>query len=92
MSKMYIRVKKDGFIYEFNEILAKNVECEVIAEEVAYPERFVPAHAIERVVPPKMQVARKGRKGALDLSTDDIPEMPAYTSPELAAEASRGMP
>jgi hypothetical protein len=92
MSKMYIRVKKDGFIYEFNEILAKNAECEVIPEEVAYPERFVPAHVIERVVPPKMQVARKGRKGALDLSTDDIPEMPAYTSPELAAEASRGMP
>jgi len=28
----------------------------------------------------------------LDLSTDDIPEAPAYTSPELAAEAARGMP
>jgi len=92
MSKMYIRVKKDGFIYEFNEILAKNPECEVIAEEVAYPERFVPAHVIERVIPPKMQVARKGRKGALNLSTDDIPERPAYTAPELAADASRGMP
>ena len=40
MSKMYIRVKKDGFIYEYNEILAKNPECEVISEEVAYPEKF----------------------------------------------------
>jgi hypothetical protein len=32
------------------------------------------------------------RKAALDLSTADIPEAPAYTSAELAEEASRGMP
>ena len=92
MSKLYIRVKNDGFIYEFNEILAENPNCEVVAEEVAYPERFVPAHAVERVDPPKLRVARKERKGARDLSTDDIPEIPAYTPPELAADASRGLP
>jgi hypothetical protein len=81
MTKMYIRVKKDGFIYDYNEILAKNPGCEVIAEEVAYPERFIPVQAI-----------KAKRKTALDLSTTDIPEAPPYTSPELAAEASRGLP
>ena len=87
MSKMYIRVKKDGFIYEYNEILAGNTGCEVVPEEIAYPERFMPVEAPKRVA-----AVRKKRGTALDLSTADIPEDPAYTPPELAAEASRGMP
>lgn len=92
MSKMYIRVKKDGFIYEYNEILAKNSGCEVIPEEVAYPERFVPQHVAERVEAPEKPKRGPKRKAALDLSTADIPEAPPYTSPELAEEAARGMP
>lgn len=95
MSTMYIRVKKDGFIYDYNEILAKNPGCEVIPEEVAFPERFVPEHALDRVEPveevAKPKATRK-KKAALDLSTADIPEPPPYTSPELAEEAARGMP
>jgi hypothetical protein len=87
MSKMYIRVRKDGFIYDYNEILAKNPECEVVSEEVAYPERFMPTEAPKRVA-----TARKKRGVVLDLSTDDIPEAPPYTPPELAEEASRGLP
>lgn len=87
MSKMYIRVKKDGFIYDYNEILAKNPECEVVSEEVAYPERFMPTEAPKRVA-----TVRKKRGTSLDLSTDDIPEAPPYTLPELAEEASRGLP
>lgn len=81
MSTMFIRVKKDGFIYPYNEILAENPGCEVVPEEVAYPERFIPEPA----------KAKKRTKG-LDLFTDDIPEAPVYTSPELAEEASRGLP
>ena len=50
MSTMYIRVRKDGFIYDYNEILAKNIDCEVITEEIAYPERFVKTDAIAKVV------------------------------------------
>jgi hypothetical protein len=91
MSKMYIRVKADGFIYDFNPILAKNPECEVVPEEVAYPERFIPPAAAQRVAEAVRVTGRK-KKGALDLSTDDIPEAPAYTSPELAEEAARGLP
>ena len=82
MSTMYIRVRKDGTIYDYNEILAKNPDCEVISEEIAYPERFMPEVAKTK---PK-------RKSALDLATADIPEPPVYTSPELAAEAAHGMP
>jgi hypothetical protein len=91
MSKMYIRVKKDGFIYDYNEILAKNADCEVVPEEVAYPERFIPPAAAQRVAEAVKVTGRK-KKGALDLSTADIPEAPPYTSPELAEEASRGLP
>lgn len=87
MSNMFIRVKKDGTIYSFNEILAKNPGCEVVSEEIAYPERFIPPEAPQRVA-----VARKKRGAALDLSTADIPEPPTYTAPELAADASRGLP
>jgi len=82
MTTKFIRVKKDGFIYDYNEILAQNPECEVVTEEIAYPERFMPPEA------PK----RKKRGAALDLATADIPEAPPYTPPELAADASRGLP
>ena len=87
MSTMYIRVKKDGFIFDYNEILAKNPGCEVIPEEIAYPERFMPVEAPQRVA-----AVRKKRGTALDLTTTDIPQESAYTSPELSAEAARGMP
>lgn len=79
--KKYIRVRKDGFIYEYNDILAQNPECEVVSEEEAYPERFMPSH-----------VTKRKNKNNLDLSTAEIPEPPVYTPPELAAEASKGLP
>jgi len=84
---MYIRVKQDGFIYDYNEILAKNPGCEVVPEEIAYPERFMPVEAPQRVA-----AVRKKRGGALNLETADIPQEPVYTPPELAAEAARKMP
>ncbi len=82
----YLRNRKDGFIYDWNPILAQNELCEEVSEEEAYPERFVKPDVVERV--------RRGRpkKGALNLETDDIPEAPPYTPPELAAEASRRLP
>lgn len=89
--KLYIRVKKDGFIYGYNERLAVHPECEVITEKEAYPERFITPEVeakIEELTKPKR--TRKARKG-LDLSTD-IPDEPVYTDPELAAEAARGWP
>jgi hypothetical protein len=83
MGKRYIRVKKDGFIYGYNEILAKNPECEVVEEEDVLPSQEV----VEAV-----KAARGHRKAALDLSTADIPEPPIHTPPELAADAARKWP
>lgn len=107
MTTLWIRVKKDGFLYPYDPILAKNAGCEVIPEEIAFPERFITTEvqeAIERhsvedtsvstsePVVEKPGRGRKRKKPALDLSTDDIPESPQYTPPELAAEAARGLP
>lgn len=82
----YLRHRLDGWIYDWNPILAQNSLCEEVTEEEAYPERFAKPETIERV-----KKSRK-RKGTLDLLTDDIPEVPSYTPPELAADASRRLP
>jgi hypothetical protein len=83
MGKRYIRVKKDGFIYEYDETLAKNPSCEVIEEAEVLPEPEVVAVEVTK---------RGGRKAALDLSTADIPEPRTHTAPELAAEAGKKWP
>jgi hypothetical protein len=85
---MYLRNKKDGFIYDWNPILAKNPKCEEVTEEEAFPEKFVKPEQVEKAK--KARAARKGKEVAL--STDDIPDGPEYTSPELNAEASQGLP
>lgn len=74
----YLRNIKDGFIYDWNPILAENALCEEVTEEEAFPERFIPK-------------AQKGRKPKLDLSTDVVPEEPAIENAELNTEASRGL-
>jgi hypothetical protein len=87
MSKMYIRVKKDGFIYKYDEILAKNPDCEIIPEEIAYPERFVKPEVVEEVVK-----TRKKRGYGLTLDTRDVPEEPEYANTEVNEDASRKLP
>lgn len=88
MTKMFLRNKKDGFIYGWNEILAKNPLCEPVTEEEAFPERFVKPEQVAKVT--KSRSRRKTK--ALDLSTDDIGEEPRYTAPEIEADASKGLP
>lgn len=78
----YLRNKNDGFIYEWHEVLAKNPLCEEVTEEEAFPERFATA-AVEK--------ARRRTK-KIQLQTDDIPQPPVYSSPELSADASRDLP
>lgn len=87
MSKMYIRVKKDGFIYPYNELLAKNPGCEVIAEEIAYPENFVKPEVVEKVAK-----TRKRRGYGLSLDTHNIPEEPASTNENINHDASKDLP
>ncbi len=82
----YLRHKLDGWIYDWNPILAVSPLCEEVSEEEAYPERFLKKETVEE---PKK---RRRKKNALDLTTADIPEPPPYTPPELAADASRRLP
>ena len=74
----YLRNTRDGFIYDWNPILAENALCEEVTEEEAFPENFIPK-------------AQKGRKSKIDLSTEGIPEEPAFENTELGIEASRGL-
>jgi hypothetical protein len=75
-SMRYLR-DKSGFIYEWNEILAANKDCEEVTEQEAYPENFVPEK-------------QKGRKTKVDLGDTEVQEAPQH-SEELAAEASKGL-
>lgn len=89
MSKLYIRVKKDGFIYEYNDILAQNVDCEVISEEVAYPEKFANPAQVAKAV----RGSRKRKYNVTDnLATEDIPEEPTYSNPDVNLDASKDLP
>ena len=72
----YLR-DKSGFIYEWNEILAANPDCEEVTEQQAFPENFIPK-------------AQKGRKSEVKLG-DMTVETPPTVPEELAAEASRGL-
>jgi hypothetical protein len=85
--KLYIRIKADGFIYDYNERMAVHPECEVVSEAEAYPERGITPKIADTI---KVKRSRKEVNG-LDLSTD-IPVEPVYTDPELAVEAKRGWP
>jgi hypothetical protein len=78
----YLRNKADGFIYEWNEILARHPKCEEVTEEEAFPERF------------KTPAVAKANKRAkkIELVADDIVDEPVYNSPELSADASRDLP
>lgn len=88
MSIRYLKSRKDGWIFEWDPILAKNPSLYEVTEEEAYPERFIPTAAIEAVAAKR---TRKKRE-PVDLFTADIPEEPGYTNDALNAEASRGLP
>ena len=75
----WLRNKKDGEIYHWNEIIAQNPNVEEVTEEEAFPEKFVPK-------------AQKKIKPILSLKTKNVPKAPPNTKPELSEEASRGLP
>ena len=78
-NKRWLRNKKDGEIYGWNEIIAENPNVEEVTEEEAFPEKFVPK-------------SHKKRRPKLSLKTKNIPEAPPRTIPELREEASKGLP
>jgi hypothetical protein len=63
----WLRNKKDGTIYNYNEVLCDNPAVEEVPEEIAFPERFIPA-------------AQVGRESAINLSTE--PEVVEKVEPK----------
>jgi hypothetical protein len=74
-----LRNKKDGTIYEWDDVLARHPLCEEVTKEQAYPEQFIP----------KKQI---GRKTKLALDTADIPKEPVVQNEAINEDASRGLP
>lgn len=72
----FLRGKKDGFIYDWNPILAENPNVEEVSEQEAYPEKFVPK-------------AQKGRQSKLALEVPPVDEPTG--NPDVDQEASKGL-
>lgn len=87
MTQRFLRNVADGTIYDWNPILAANPKCVEVTEEEAYPERFLKK---EMVVKAKRTQRRTKKK--LDLTTDDLFDLPTSVAPEIEADASRGLP
>ena len=77
MAGRWLRNKKDGEIYGWNEILAENPLTEEVTEEQAFPEKF-------------LDKKKKTRKAKVNLETE-IPEEGDSTPEELAEEATKGL-
>ena len=63
----YLRNIKDGFIYEWNEILASNPLCREVTEQEAYPERFITPAVEEKIE--EVAKTRAKRKSKLERLT-----------------------
>lgn len=77
MPQRYLRQREDGFIYEWNEIMAEHPKMEEVTEQEAYPERFVKGGK---------------RKALVDLTTDELIEAPSSANALLGISASKGLP
>ena len=74
MAGRWLRNKKDGEIYGWNEILAENPLTEEVTEEQAFPEKF-------------MTKEQKSRKPKVNLKTKNIPTK-KVSKVELEEEAT----
>ena len=77
MAGRWLRNKKDGEIYGWNEILAENPLTEEVTEEQAFPEKF-------------MSKEQKSRKPKVNLKTKNIPTK-KVSKVELEEEATRNI-
>lgn len=84
----WLKHRADGYIFPWTDGLSKHPQLVEVTEEEAFPERFVKPEQVKRATKARADSKRK----PVALSTDDIPEAPVYSSPELNAEASQGLP
>ena len=78
----WLKHKKDGTIYGYTDVMAKNPAVEEVSAEIAFPEKHIPAK-------------QEGREARVNLSTDEKLVKKASKKPnkktELNIEASRGV-
>ena len=87
MTQRFLRNIADGTIYDWHPILAANPKCVEVTEEEAYPERFLKKEMVAKVKRTQRRTKKK-----LDLTTDDLFDLPTSVAPEIEADASRGLP
>jgi len=80
----WLKHRADGYIFPWAQDLSKHPQLFEVTEEEAFPEKFIPKKLVKK--------AASNKKKPLDVSTDDIPAEPEYSSPELEADASRDLP
>lgn len=73
----YMRSKLNGLVFEWNERMVNNPVVEVVSEQEAFPERFIPEAFKD--VPQRVSI---------DIPKEVV-EAPAQVAPELIAEASK---
>lgn len=83
MTQRYLKSRKQGDVYVFHELTARNEDLYEVTEEEAFPERFMPESAKTR-----------SSKLADKLATSDkvIDQATTGTSPELSKDAAKGLP
>ena len=82
MTQRWLKHIDDGFIFGYTDGLATHLKLREVSEEEAFPEKFAPKQLMKKAAT---------RKKKLVVSTDDIPQEPAYTSEELNQDASRDL-
>ena len=88
MKQRWLKNINDGFIYGWDEYLEKHPLVKEVTEEEAFPEKFLKPLQVKRV-----KATRAKNKSKLDLTTKNVfKPAPITTAPELAADASRGLP
>lgn len=79
----YLKSKKDGDIFIWHELMAKNENVYEVTEQEAFPERFMPDTAKTRSSTLADKLATP--EGTIDRATTGTP-------PELSKDAAKGLP
>lgn len=83
MADRYLKSKKQGDIYIWHALTARNEDLFEVNEEEAFPERFMPESAKAR----SSKIADK-----LATSEGVIEKATTGTPPELSRDAAKGLP
>jgi hypothetical protein len=89
--KRWLRVKRDGFLFEWDPILANNTACEEVADHIVFPEKY--AENPEPTTPRQKGRPRKNLGvEQLEQKVTEAENPPTFTSDDFSAEVGKGWP